>query len=74
MFCVTQRLRMSGVRTLFSLLLLVAAFCVAGCREQGDIRIRSLTFRGVEKIDQKALTDVRLECVRREHVRHRRRA
>jgi len=29
--------------------------CVGGCREQGDIVIKSLTFNGVEQVDKKAL-------------------
>jgi outer membrane protein assembly complex protein YaeT len=38
-------------------LLLIAALC-AGCREQGDILIKSITFNGVEQIDKKALENV----------------
>jgi outer membrane protein assembly complex protein YaeT len=49
---------MSGARSLFPFLLLTIALCVAGCREQGEIKIQSLTFRGVEKIDKKALANV----------------
>src|SRR5215207_336370 len=50
---------MLGARRLFlPFLLLTIALCVAGCRDEGDIKIRSLTFRGVEKIDKKALVNV----------------
>lgn len=49
---------MSGARLVLPFLLLIVALCVAGCREQGDIKIRSLTFTGVEKIDKKALANV----------------
>jgi outer membrane protein assembly complex protein YaeT len=45
-------------RVRLPVLLLAITLCVAGCREQGDIMIRSLEFRGVEKIDKKALTNV----------------
>ena len=45
-------------RTLLPFLLLTLALCVAGCRDQGEIMIRSLEFRGVEKIDKNALTSV----------------
>ena len=57
MVCVIKRTTMPGARTLLPFLLLIVALCVAGCREQGDIKLRSLTFRGVEKVDKKALTD-----------------
>jgi outer membrane protein insertion porin family/translocation and assembly module TamA len=49
---------MPGARILQRVLLLTVALCVAGCRDQGDVLIKSLTFRGVEKIDKKALADV----------------
>ncbi len=46
---------MRGARILLPLLLLLVAVCVTGCREQGDITIKSLTFNGVKQIDKKAL-------------------
>ena len=33
----------------------VLAALVAGCREQGDIQVKSLTFDGVERVDEGAL-------------------
>jgi outer membrane protein insertion porin family/translocation and assembly module TamA len=47
---------MREVRWKFLLLLLAAAL-VAGCREEGDIRISSLDFEGVEQIRKSALAD-----------------
>ena len=55
MLCVTAQTAMSGARVRCPFLLLVIALCVSGCREQGDIRIRSLHFNGVQKIDKNAL-------------------
>jgi outer membrane protein insertion porin family len=46
---------MSGARIALLFFLLVVAVCVGGCREEGDVRIKSLTFNGVEQIDKKAL-------------------
>ena len=46
---------MPGARTILPFLLLLVAVCVAGCREQGDVTIKSLTFTGIEQIDKKAL-------------------
>lgn len=48
---------MPGARRSLPTLLLAVALCVAGCREQGDILLKSLTFKGVEKIDKKALAN-----------------
>jgi outer membrane protein insertion porin family/translocation and assembly module TamA len=36
-------------------LLLLAALAAAGCREEGDIKIASLSFEGVEQVDEGAL-------------------
>jgi outer membrane protein insertion porin family/translocation and assembly module TamA len=47
---------MREVRWKFLLLLLAGAL-VAGCREEGDIRISSLNFEGVEQIRKSALAD-----------------
>jgi outer membrane protein assembly complex protein YaeT len=58
MLCVTAQTAMQGARTFLSLLLLIVAVCVGGCREQGEITIKSLTFTGVEQIDKKALMNV----------------
>jgi outer membrane protein assembly complex protein YaeT len=52
---VTAQTAMPGARILCLFLLLTTALCVAGCREQGDITIKSLTFNGVKQIDKKAL-------------------
>ena len=52
---VTAQIAMPGARILVLFLLLAVALCVAGCREQGDITIKSLTFNGVKQIDKKAL-------------------
>jgi outer membrane protein insertion porin family/translocation and assembly module TamA len=41
----------------FLLLALVVAFLVAGCREEGDIQISSLSFNGVEQVDKDALAN-----------------
>jgi outer membrane protein assembly complex protein YaeT len=57
MFCVTAQTAMLGARRTLPFLLLILALCVAGCREEGDVRIKSLTFKGVEKIDKSALTN-----------------
>src|SRR6266550_3212758 len=46
---------MAGARPRFSLLLLLVALFLGGCREQGDIKIHSLDFQGVKQVDKKAL-------------------
>jgi outer membrane protein assembly complex protein YaeT len=46
---------MPGARFLFLFLLLTVALCVVGCRDQGDVTIKSLTFRGVKAINEGAL-------------------
>jgi outer membrane protein assembly complex protein YaeT len=48
---------MTGSHATFLLLVLLVAFSVAGCREEGDIQISSLTFNGVEDVDKDALAD-----------------
>ena len=55
MLCGIAQTAMPGARARFPFLLLVVALCVTGCREQGDIRIRSLHFNGVHRIDENAL-------------------
>jgi len=52
---VTAQTAMPGARILLLILLLPVALCVASCREQGDIQIKSLTFNGVKQVDKKAL-------------------
>ena len=49
---------MPGVRSLFPLLLLVVTLVGGGCREDGDIKVSSLTFNGVEQVDENALKSV----------------
>lgn len=46
---------MSAVRSLFLLLLLAVTLTGLGCREEGDVRIASLDFNGVEQVDEDAL-------------------
>ena len=46
---------MAGYRTAFLFVVVVAAICVASCREEGDIQISSLTFAGVKQVDKDAL-------------------
>ncbi len=46
---------MPRYRATLVLLVLAVAISVAGCREEGDIQISSLTFNGVEQVDQGAL-------------------
>ena len=46
---------MAGARFLCPSLLLVTALGIAGCREEGDIKIASLSFEGVEQVDEGAL-------------------
>jgi outer membrane protein insertion porin family len=41
----------------FSLLLLLVALFLGGCREEGDIKIHSLDFQGVTQVDKKALAN-----------------
>jgi outer membrane protein assembly factor BamA len=48
--------RMRFVRSLFVLLVLIAAVIGTACREEGDVRIASLDFNGVEQVDKGALT------------------
>ena len=51
---------MAGVtprRSLVPLLLLLTALGGAACREEGDIRISSLDFQGVERVDKDALAN-----------------
>ena len=48
---------MAGLRAAYLLLVFLVAFSVAGCREEGDIQISSLTFTGVEQIDKGALAE-----------------
>jgi outer membrane protein assembly complex protein YaeT len=48
---------MAGLRAAFLLLVIVGAFSVAACREEGDIQITSLKFTGVEQIDADALAN-----------------
>ena len=48
---------MRGVRRNYLLFLLLACVVAAGCREEGDIRISSLKFEGVEQIRAGALAD-----------------
>jgi outer membrane protein assembly complex protein YaeT len=49
---------MPGARPLLPFLLLAVVLCVSGCREEGDIRIKSLSFNGVNQINKSALTSV----------------
>ncbi|MBI4263405.1 MAG: translocation/assembly module TamB domain-containing protein [Acidobacteria bacterium] len=49
---------MPGVRLVFPFLLLLAAAAGASCREDGEIQISSLRFRGVEQIEESALKGV----------------
>jgi outer membrane protein assembly complex protein YaeT len=58
MFCVTAGTAMPGARAPFPFVVLLVALCVAGCREEGDILLKSLSFRGVEQIDKQALANV----------------
>lgn len=44
-------------RTPFLFVVLLGAFLVSGCREEGDIQISSLEFNGVEQIDKGALAN-----------------
>ena len=56
MDCVTPRTAMmSGARRLLLLLCIVVTLAVAGCREEGDIRIASLKFEGVKGVKPSAL-------------------
>src|SRR5688500_19126446 len=47
---------MTAYRAAFLLLVLVGVTCVAGCREEGDIKISGLHFNGVAQVDKGALT------------------
>lgn len=46
------------MRSLFPLLLLFVVLVGAGCREDGDIKVSSLKFNGVEQVDEGALKAV----------------
>jgi outer membrane protein assembly complex protein YaeT len=46
---------MARYRTTFLFVAVVGAICVAGCREEGDIQISSLSFAGVKQVDKDAL-------------------
>jgi translocation and assembly module TamA len=48
---------MPGARTALPFLLLFVTLFAASCREKGDIKIASLEFNGVEKVDKKALAN-----------------
>lgn len=57
MVCGSPERAMSGARAIFCLLLLVAAFTAAACREEGDIQVSSLKFEGVRQVDETALAN-----------------
>ena len=48
---------MAGSRAAFLLLVILGAFSVTACREEGDIQITSLKFTGVEQVDADALAN-----------------
>jgi outer membrane protein assembly complex protein YaeT len=48
---------MPPVRALFPFLLLLVAIAASGCREEGDIRLSSLQFNGVNAVDKGALAN-----------------
>jgi outer membrane protein assembly complex protein YaeT len=48
---------MSSVRSRVLLVLLFSVVASAACREEGDIQISSITFEGVEQVDQSALAN-----------------
>src|SRR5688572_11551458 len=48
---------MAGSRAAFLLLVILGAFSVTACREEGDIQITSLEFTGVEQVDADALAN-----------------
>ena len=48
---------MAGSRATFLLLVILVAFSVAACREEGDIQIASIKFTGVEQVDAGALAN-----------------
>ena len=48
---------MAGYRITFLLVVIMGVTCVAGCREEGDIRISSLDFNGVAQVDKGALAN-----------------
>ena len=48
---------MLRLRAVFPFLLLLVAIAAAGCREEGDIRIKSIQFNGVEQVDKAALAN-----------------
>lgn len=49
---------MACVRSLFLLLVLLIAVTGAACREEGDITVAGLDFKGVEQVDEGALANV----------------
>lgn len=49
---------MAGSRATFLFLVVLGAFSVTACREEGDIQISSLNFEGVEQVDAGALESV----------------
>jgi outer membrane protein assembly complex protein YaeT len=49
---------MMAVRAFFLFLLLLGAVAGAACREEGDIKVASLDFNGIEQIDKGALASV----------------
>ena len=48
---------MAAYRATILFLVVVGVICVAGCREEGDIRISGLTFNGVKQVDEGALAN-----------------
>jgi len=48
---------MAGSRATFLLLVILGAFSVTACREEGDIEITSLKFTGVDQVDADALAN-----------------
>jgi len=48
---------MAGLRATFLLLVILGAFSVTACREEGDIQITSLKFTGVDQVDADALAN-----------------
>lgn len=58
MVCVSAQAAMPAVRALFLFLLLLGTVGGAACREEGDVRIATLDFNGIEQIDKDALRSV----------------
>src|SRR5687767_6024967 len=48
---------MAPARSALPFLLLLVTLSVAACREEGEIKIASLSFNGVQQIDKKALAN-----------------